>query len=108
MAHLSRAGEISPVGPEADLRMGREGGIAPLRPGREADPIHRFVAQATQLYEQGRRARVKAPLLGEYVRRWRGWARAGIEGIGADCAETLTQSIAKALGLVPVSGRAAA
>jgi len=70
--------------------------------------IERFVAHATQLYEQGRRERIKAPLLGVYVRRWRGWARAGIEGIGADCAETLSQSIALALGLVPVSGRAAA
>jgi hypothetical protein len=70
--------------------------------------IERFVVQATLFYEQGRRERVKVPLLGEYVRRWRGWARAGMAGIGADCAETLTQSIANALGLVPVSGCAAA
>jgi len=75
--------------------------------------IERFVVQATLLYEQGRRARVKAPLLGvprlaKLGRRWREWAGAGMAGIGADCAETLTQSIANALGLVPVSGRAAA
>jgi hypothetical protein len=70
--------------------------------------IERFVVQATLLYEQGRRARVKAPLLGTYVRRWRGWARAGMASIGADCAETLSQSIVQALGHIPVSGTRAA
>jgi len=83
------------------------GGIATLPLGSRAD-VHRFVVHVTQLYEQGRRERIKAPLLGVYVRRWRGWARAGIEGIGADCAETLTQSIANALGHIRASGRAAA
>jgi len=83
------------------------GGIATLRPCPKA-VIERFVAHATLLYEQGRRERVKVPLLGEYVRRWRGWARAGMAGIGADCAETLSQSIAQALGHIPVGGRAAA
>ena len=36
--------------------------------------IEKFVEQATRLYEQGRRERRKAPLLGRYVRRWLGWA----------------------------------
>ena len=75
--------------------------------------IERFVAHATLLYEQGREARVKAPLLGvphlaKFGRRWRGWARAGMAGLGAECAETLTQSIANALGLFHVGGHAAA
>ena len=83
------------------------GGIATLPLGSRAD-VHRFVVHATQLYEQGRKERVKAPLLGVYVRRWRGWARAGKAGIGADCAETLSQSIALALGHIPASSRAAA
>ena len=39
--------------------------------------IERFIEQATRLYEQGRRERVKAPLLGRYVRRWLGWAIGG-------------------------------
>jgi hypothetical protein len=34
--------------------------------------IKRFVEHATQLYEQGRRERVKAPMQGRYVRRWIG------------------------------------
>ena len=83
------------------------GEIATLSPCAKVDPP-RFVAHSTQLYEQGREVRVKVPLFGVYVRRWRGWVRAGMAGIGAECAETLTQSIANALGLVPVSGRAAA
>ncbi len=36
--------------------------------------IERFVA--TQLYEQGRQERIKAPLLGKYVRRGRDGQRA--------------------------------
>jgi len=66
--------------------------------------IERFVAQASLLYEQGRLERIKAPLLGMYVRRWRGWARAGMRDIGGQCAGTLSQSIAQALCLVPLSG----
>jgi RNA-directed DNA polymerase len=41
--------------------------------------IERFIEQATRLYEQGRRERVKAPLLGRYVRRWLGWAKGGLQ-----------------------------
>jgi hypothetical protein len=40
--------------------------------------VEKFVEQATRLYEQGRRQRSKAPLLGAYVRRWLGWARGGL------------------------------
>ena len=40
--------------------------------------IEKFVEQATRLYEQGRRERRKAPLLGRYVRRWLGWANGGM------------------------------
>jgi hypothetical protein len=40
--------------------------------------IQNFVDHATRLYEQGRRERQKAPLLGGYMRRWSRWARAGL------------------------------
>ena len=104
VAVIRTVGRIGGRRPPSESELG---GIAPSRPCPKA-VIERFVAHATQLYEQGRRERIKAPLLGVYVRRWRGWARAGIEGIGADCAETLTQSIANALGHIRASGRAAA
>jgi len=32
----------------------------------------------------------------------------GMAGIGADCAETLSRSIAEALGHIPIGGRVAA
>jgi hypothetical protein len=70
--------------------------------------IERFVVHATLLYEQGRWERVKAPLLGVMCAAGGDGPRAGMAGIGAGCAETLSQSIAGALGLVPVNGRAAA
>src|SRR5580704_941869 len=44
--------------------------------------IEKFVEQATRLYEQGRRERRKAPLLGRYVRRWLGWANGGMTEAG--------------------------
>jgi RNA-directed DNA polymerase len=40
--------------------------------------IEKFVERARRLYEQGRRERRKAPLLGRYVRRWLGWASGGM------------------------------
>jgi len=43
--------------------------------------IGKFVEQATWLYEQGRRERGKAPLLGAYVRRWLGWATGGLDDL---------------------------
>jgi hypothetical protein len=43
--------------------------------------IEKFVEQATQLYEQGRRERSKALLLGKYVRRWLGWATGGLANL---------------------------
>ena len=39
--------------------------------------------------EQGRRERLKAPLLGTYVRRWTGWARAGLVDYDLALANTL-------------------
>jgi hypothetical protein len=47
--------------------------------------IEKFVEQATRLYEQGRRERRKAPLLGRYVRRWLGWANGGLVETGERC-----------------------
>jgi hypothetical protein len=43
--------------------------------------IEKFVEQATQLYEQGRRERSNALLLGKYVRRWLGWATGGLANL---------------------------
>lgn len=43
--------------------------------------IEKFVEHATRLYEQGRRQRVRAPLLGDYVRRWTQWAKGGLGGL---------------------------
>ncbi len=43
--------------------------------------VEKFVEQATRLYEQGRRERCKAPLLGQYVRRWLGWADGGMTAV---------------------------
>lgn len=52
--------------------------------------IKNFVEQATLLYEQGRRERVKAPLLGTYVRRWLGWAKGGLPpGVILDLPQTV-------------------
>lgn len=39
----------------------------------------RFVERAARLYEQGRGA--EDPALGQYVRRWEGWARSGMDGV---------------------------
>jgi hypothetical protein len=44
--------------------------------------VEKFVEQATRLYEQGQRERRKAPLLGQYVRRWLGWANGGMTESG--------------------------
>ena len=70
--------------------------------------IERFVAHANLLYEQGRTERVSAPRLGRYVRRWRAWAKAGVSGLGIDCAQTLSSAIDGALGLIPCYGTQAA
>ena len=43
--------------------------------------VGKFVEQATWLYEQGRRERGKAPLLGAHVRRWLGWATGGLDDL---------------------------
>ena len=43
--------------------------------------IEKFVEHATLLYEQERRQRVRAPLLGDYVRRWTRWAKGGLGGL---------------------------
>ena len=67
--------------------------------------IERFVAHAILLYEQGRMERIKAPLLGMYVRRWRGWAKAGVHGLGDDCSASLATSISTALSRAPKTGR---
>jgi len=42
--------------------------------------LEHFLEHAAQLYEQGRRERMKAPLLGRYVRRGLGWAAGGFGG----------------------------
>jgi hypothetical protein len=65
--------------------------------------IERFVAHATRLYEQGRQERIKAPLLGKYVRRWQGWAKSAVMDSGSDkrIDYTLSESIAVAFALVP-------
>jgi RNA-directed DNA polymerase len=65
--------------------------------------MERFVAHATRLYEQGRLARIKAPLLGTYVRRWRGWAKSGVVEIDTSCTNSLALSISAALSLIPAS-----
>lgn len=54
--------------------------------------IANFVEQASRLYEQGRRERSKAPLLGRYVRRWLGWAEGGLLAKGSDVG-TLTANL---------------
>jgi hypothetical protein len=57
--------------------------------------IEKFGEQATRLYEQGRRERRKAPLLGRYVRRWLGWATGGLaeyEAAGAHQGDGLSTS----------------
>ena len=40
--------------------------------------MNRFIAQANRLYEQEQRD--KTPLLGEYVRRFVGWSKGGLNG----------------------------
>ena len=40
--------------------------------------VERFVERATRLYEQERVESRETPLLGQYVRRWLGWARGGL------------------------------
>ena len=67
--------------------------------------IERFVAHAILLYEQGRIERIKAPLLGMYVRRWRGWPKAGVHGLRDDCSASLATSISTALSRAPKTGR---
>ncbi len=40
--------------------------------------LENFVARANRLYEQERGKQDGFPRLGEYMRRWSGWARAGL------------------------------
>jgi RNA-directed DNA polymerase len=40
--------------------------------------LEKFIARATQLYEQGPSGRLASARLGEYVQRWGKWARAGL------------------------------
>ena len=42
------------------------------------ETVQRFVERATWLYEQERAESRETPLLGQYVRRWLGWARGGL------------------------------
>ena len=63
--------------------------------------IERFSAHATRLYEQGQKERSKAPLLGKYVRRWRGWAKSGLTSIDPSWSTSLSRSISAATSLVP-------
>jgi RNA-directed DNA polymerase len=50
--------------------------------------IQMFVERATRLYEQEREGRVSPSALGNYVRRWNGWLKGGLE-----CISTLPQPL---------------
>ena len=44
--------------------------------------LEKFIARATQLYEQGPGGGNASARFGEYVRRWLQWVRAGLDGEG--------------------------
>ena len=49
--------------------------------------VERFVERATRLYEHERAQSRETPLLGQYVRRWLGWAHGGLSDKPKACFE---------------------